>query len=75
MKASIKNIELFKEIYNPNLTLEENRKNLNNSGLDLTTMTILRWVNKYIKFNEEISVKVPVELYEEVKKMIETYKK
>lgn len=52
-------IELFKAVYDPKLSLRENLKNLNNEGLSLSPPTISSWANKYYEMPlEDDSLKI-----------------
>lgn len=52
-------IELFKAVYDPELSLRENREKLNNEGLSLSPPTISSWVNKYYEMPlEDDSLKI-----------------
>ena len=52
-------IELFKAVYDPELSLRENREKLNNEGLSLSPPTISSWANKYYELPlEDDSLKI-----------------
>lgn len=74
MKATVENIELFKKTYNPDVSERVNMENLEKEGLKISIMTVYRWADKYIngiqKETDYLTIKVPVELYDKIKEMI-----
>ncbi len=40
-------IQLFKKLYDPDLSLSENIEKMEESGLELTKSTLNRWIEKY----------------------------
>ncbi len=42
-------IQLFKKLYNPDLSLNENIEKMEEGGLELTKSTLNRWIEKYYK--------------------------
>ena len=52
-------IELFKAVYDPELSLRDNREKLNNEGLSLSLPTITSWATKYYEMPlEDDSLKI-----------------
>lgn len=49
-------IKLFKELYNPELTLKENRDNLLQEGMNIVLSTISVWASKYYEAPEDDEV-------------------
>ena len=51
-----KKIELFRNLYNPDLTENENLNNLKTHGVDISKQTMRRWKNKYVTIRPVVSM-------------------
>lgn len=79
MKATVENIEKFRELFDPSLSLRKNKEVLNKNELDLSLGTVFSWRDQYTEYSKEppteISVTIPKELFGDVKKLVEQYNK
>lgn len=79
MKATVENIEKFKKLYSPTLSMRENLRNMQNDGLEIALGTLSRWKQMYIDNStksepEEIYITIPYELYDKVKELVKNYR-
>lgn len=65
-------VKIFRENYDDNLTLEENRIKLNNAGLSISNKSVLNWVDKL--FGKTKMIRVPISMVDKVRELIEKEK-
>lgn len=75
MKATIENIEKFRELYDESAPKRELVKKFKDAGLNIGTGTLYRWREAFIDGGpEEVSIVVPRKLLGDIKNLIEKHK-